>query len=81
MSTSFSRTEVLSGMSGPTQMTAGLNHLMDGINKSILYGLFGRKPTEKNGEKSSPSVDSEHFAPEITKAYKNYPAVNIDRFK
>ena len=62
-------------------MTTGLNHLMDGINKLIHYGLFGRKTTEKNGEKSSPSVNSDHFAPEITEAYKNYPALNFNRFK
>ena len=54
---------------------------MDGINKLIHYGLFGRKTTEKNGEKSSPSVNSDHFAPEITEAYKNYPALNFNRFK
>ena len=55
------RIEVLSGMSGPKLMTASMNTFVDGINRSILVGIFGKKPTASKDENTYPEVDLSRF--------------------
>ena len=71
------RLEVLSGMSGPTLMTKGVNQFVDGINISILSGLFGIKAEAPKSKKHYPSDKLEQFS---HKDDKRYPAVDMNRY-
>ena len=51
------RIEVLSGISGPTLMTTGINAFVESINRSILARLFGVKPPTPKDDNSYPKVD------------------------
>ena len=50
------RIEVLSGISGPSHMTSSINAFVQGINRSILHGLFGKKPPTPKDDKSYKEV-------------------------
>ena len=71
------RIEVLSGMAGPTLMTEGVNQFVDGINRSILSGLFGMKEATPKSKKHYPTAKLEQFS---HKEDKRYPAIDMSRY-
>ena len=56
------RFEVLSGISGSALLITSLNAFVEGVNRSILVGLFGKKPLAAKDDKSCALADRSRFA-------------------
>ena len=64
-------------MSGPTLMTAGVNQFANGINRSILVGLFGKKQSIAKDKGHYPTYDLKQFS---LKDEKQYPTADLSRY-